>query len=449
MTMRSSWQPRATRPPSLVARPFGIAVCPAGRRGPPLILLVIFHLIFHRISISPSQAADIPIPPALAVPVDGEPFPARLASIAEPWRITFQAGDQRRVLTADELAWWGCYRDAETAGQLVLADGGLLSAEVLAWTGDALRVEGVVCGQQSWPPAAVRGMLLDPPLAPLARDRLLDRIRAARGTEDQLWLNNGDTVTGSLKSWRATEDAEGQRPPAITLTVQGRDLDIPLDNVVAVVLNPALAQRPPSPPAAELGFRDGSLLRVGKVVTGDSATQIALAGGLAWELPTETFREEVTLLRPSGKRVVYLSDLPAVGYKHIPFLEVSWPLQLDHNVLGGRLRSGGRVWGKGLGMHSTARVAYDLGAADRRFQAELALDDQAGQRGSVTFRVLLADAAGQWQRAYESPIVRGGDAPVPITVALGDAQRLVLIVESADQGDVLDHANWLNARLVR
>jgi hypothetical protein len=108
------------------------------------------------------------------------------------------------------------------------------------------------------------------------------------------------------------------------------------------------------------------------------------------------------------------------------------------------------VWTKGLGIHSTSQVAYDLGGRYRRFQAELALDDQAGVRGSVTCRVVFQDAQGQWQRAFESPVVRGSqEKPLPISVDVSGVKRMALIVDFADRGDVLDHANWLNARLIR
>jgi hypothetical protein len=34
-------------------------------------------------------------------------------------------------------------------------------------------------------------------------------------------------------------------------------------------------------------------------------------------------------------------------------------------------------------------------------------------------------------------------------VELKQASRVALLVEYADRGDVLDHANWLNVRLVK
>jgi hypothetical protein len=45
-------------------------------------------------------------------------------------------------------------------------------------------------------------------------------------------------------------------------------------------------------------------------------------------------------------------------------------------------------------------------------------------------------------------VVRGGDAPTHISVELGDATAIALLVDFADRGDERDLANWLNPRLV-
>ena len=393
------------------------------------------------------EAAD---PPRWAVPVDGDPFPARVQAIDKDWQITFQAGGRQRVFAAQDLVGWGDYRDTCTHSQIVLAEGGLLVADVMQLSGESLVAYGDLCGQVTWPLSAVRGVLVDPPLEPLRRDRLLETIRSAHGTEDQLRLDNEDVIAGTLKSWREAPDAAADRPATIALATTGRDLQVPADTVVALILNPALVRlSKPREAVVEMGFRDGSLLRVTKVATAGATTRLTLSGALELELATDVLCRELTLLRPSGNRVAYLSDLPPIGYKHIPLLESPWPLQPDRSAAGGRLRHGGHVFSKGLGMHSTSRVAYDLDGQYRRFQAEVAVDDAAGLRGAVTVRVLFEAVQGQWQRAFESDVVRGGAPPLPIAVDVTGVKRMALIVDFAEGGDVLDHADWLNARLIK
>jgi len=63
--------------------------------------------------------------------------------------------------------------------------------------------------------------------------------------------------------------------------------------------------------------------------------------------------------------------------------------------------------------------------------------------------VLLQRTPNDWTTAYESGIIRGGDAPAPIAVDLHNATRLALLIDFADYGDVCDYANWLHARLTK
>ena len=145
--------------------------------------------------------------------------------------------------------------------------------------------------------------------------------------------------------------------------------------------------------------------------------------------------------------MTYLSDLAVLGYKHIPFLDTSWPYRLDRSVSGGRLRHAGHVWTKGLGMHSSSRLAVETGGQYQELQAELAIDQRAAA-GKCDFSRVRPGAAGNWNMAYESGVVRGGEPLVPMRVDVRSAERLALIVDFADRADQWDHANWLNARLI-
>jgi len=111
-------------------------------------------------------------------------------------------------------------------------------------------------------------------------------------------------------------------------------------------------------------------------------TKLTLPGGAELTAPTES----IVALQPLGGRVAYLSDLKPSGYRHIPFLDLSWPYRTDHSVRGSLLRAGGKLYPKGLGMHSASRITYDLDQPFDRFDTEVALDSETGRRGSVVFR---------------------------------------------------------------
>jgi hypothetical protein len=164
--------------------------------------------------------------------------------------------------------------------------------------------------------------------------------------------------------------------------------------------------------------------------------------------PVSLSLDAIVALQPIGGDTVYLSDLDDAGYRHIPFLSLAWDYARDRNVSGGPLVADGRLHLKGIGLHSAARITYDLDGEYRAFESELAIDDSTGGRGSVTCRVFVDDGSGKWQLKYESPVIRGGGKPIPVEIDLAGIKRLSLLVDFADRGDVLDHVNWLNARLV-
>jgi hypothetical protein len=194
-----------------------------------------------------------------------------------------------------------------------------------------------------------------------------------------------------------------------------------------------------------LGLRDGSRLPVASLSAADQKLQLNLNQKLALSCPLD----RLVAIQPLGGRAVYLSDLKAASFRHLPFLSTAWPYKLDQSVDGGQLRAGGKLWLKGLGMHSASRLTYELDGQFARFQAEAAIDQSTGGKGSVVVKVLTDAGDGKWQAKHTSPVLRGGDSPHWIDVDLSSARRLSLLVEFADRGDEQDPLDWLDARLIR
>ena len=69
----------------------------------------------------------------------------------------------------------------------------------------------------------------------------------------------------------------------------------------------------------------------------------------------QTRGENIVALLPLSGKATYLSDLKPASYKHIPFLQTSWPYHADRSTRASLLRAGGRLYLKGLGMHSASR----------------------------------------------------------------------------------------------
>jgi beta-galactosidase len=77
------------------------------------------------------------------------------------------------------------------------------------------------------------------------------------------------------------------------------------------------------------------------------------------------------------------------------------------------------------------------------FLADLGLDEEVGDRGSVVFEVW-----GDGERLGVSGIVRGPQAAVPIAADLEGVSRMELVVTPGGDGNAFDHADWGSARLV-
>jgi len=372
----------------------------------------------------------------LAVPADGEPFAARLAAVDPQWQVTFQTEKGDRTLPAAGLAWWGHCADLGRGPVVVLADGGLLAADVPAADAQQVAVDSALFGTLKLPRALVSGVVFQPPAERLGRDRLIDRLAQASGQSDRAILTNGDELVGTMESIQ-----EGK----LRFHSGTGPIELQTRRVAAVLCHPALRPSPEKKPdvkglAAFAGFRDGSRLRATELIVSGESLKLTGLGGLSLSGPAK----ELVFFQPLGAQVAYLSDLSPESYRHVPFLSLSWPYRVDRSVSGGMLRSAGRVYLKGLGMHSASRLTYVLAEPYRRFQAELAVDDETEGGGSVGFRVFV-----DGQVKYTSPAVRGGQSPLPVSVDIAGAKRLDLVVDFAERADELDHADWLNARLIR
>ena len=373
----------------------------------------------------------------LAVPALDQPFAATFVGADSAWNLRFLEGEKRRDLAAADLAMWGAFVDPARGAQIVLADGGLLVADNVRIQEEHLQGDSPTFGRLKLPLELLAGIIFRPPHDAAARDKLFDRALDLAGNSDRLLLENGDELAGTIT---------GMADNRLTLQADANSLEVKLDTLRAILFNPTLVDRPSANGLrAVVGFRAGDRLTAVEMLSDGDQTRLKLAGGAELSAPTNS----IAALQVFGGRVEYLSDLKPSSYRHIPYLELDWPYQTDHSVTGAKLRSQSRLYLKGLGMHSPSRITYDLDRPYRRFEALAAIDQQADTRGSVVFRVFVDDGSGEWEPRATTEIVRGGKPPVPISVDLARAKRISLLVDYADRGDELDHADWLNARLVR
>jgi hypothetical protein len=148
---------------------------------------------------------------------------------------------------------------------------------------------------------------------------------------------------------------------------------------------------------------------------------------------------------------IYLSDLPARD------VLAHGGLKIDENYHNDPIRLGDQTFAKGLLLcpeatreggfgHATFDLDGGLGKATR-FKAVVGIEHAvyAYKRGSSAF-IVEVWRNGEWDRVFESPVLRFGQARV-VDVDIVGAQRIRLITTDGGDGINSDHAAWADAKL--
>jgi hypothetical protein len=376
--------------------------------------------------------------PAALLTTDSRFDNAEIIAVDTDANLTIKVSNRAHELVVPmrRLVRWGSFDTAKGGHRARLARGGELVGHSIKIDNREVTLVSDLWDVVTLPRSAVTAVIFDMPGDGASTRALEERIQNAPADNDTLLLSNGDRLTGRLGSFADDK---------LTLKTEEMAFVVERSRAAAVVFGHRATGEPKRGIQTWIGLRDGSRFLADRFTVRDGQATIELATASTVSLKIDA----ITALQPIGGDTVYLSDLNDASYRHIPFLSLAWDYARDRNVTGGPLLADGRLHLKGLGMHSAARITYDLAGEYRAFQAEAGIDDSTGGRGSVTCRVFVDEGAGKWQLKYDSPVIRGGDKPIPVEVELGGVKRLSLLVDFADRGDVLDHINWLDARLVK
>jgi hypothetical protein len=266
-------------------------------------------------------------------------------------------------------------------------------------------------------------------------DGLRRRLASGQRKRDTAFLKNGDVLEGTL----AALD-----PGMIQLgNPGGKEIKIARDKIAALALSTELSRvlRPKGIYGKLVLANGGRLSLLSGEVDGSTLVGKTLFGATI-RLPVK----EIVALDLCGGCAVYLSDLKPQSYEHMPYLGVRWPYTRDASVAGNALCVGGSTYDKGIGMHSQSRLTFDLGGSYRWFEAVLGLDERTGREGSVAIQVLVDGRRIDLPGAAE---LTGVSKPLSVRVPVAGARELTLIVLFGRHGDVQDHVDWADARLIK
>lgn len=388
-----------------------------------------------------SGADDCTLPstsPAVVVyPVDGAPFAGTLQTL-DPQALTVQRDGRELAIELAQLrALAGSAADARPASNswLILSNGDRVPLTPHGMTDDHLLCRwrsGSDRPDWSVPLERVTGAILRP-LSGDVGDSLLRELSFRRFDADVLVLNDRTRVAGELQS---------VTPQGMQLQTPVGPVDVDAERVHGLALNSALVELPAAGGSAVLIELSGGAWLTLEELSIDAAG--VLLGRTDFGATLQASAQDLVRATFFHASVADLTRRSPAAIETVPYVTRSLPPLINRNVRGGFLRLDGREYARGIGMTSGTRMTFDLEEADRRFQALVGLDDEAGAGGSAVFVVEL-----DGRPIFTSDRLTGRDPPVMIgPLDLAGGRRLTLAVEFAEFGNILDLADWCDPVLL-
>ncbi len=372
-----------------------------------------------------------------ALRVDGTMVQGEWAGCPDATSVSIQSAAGMERIAFDDLArvtFTSSTKPPEESILFLLADGGRLYGELV---GDA-------------PEAVVTRTVLGDAV-PIAFDRLA-AIQFVRGKDDLARAE--ELFESALQARLPAQDVLITRGPEETKSLRGRletlnaesgsfafgdkPRSFQMEKVFGIVFATGANKQAVFPVTVELS--DGSVVS-GAIERADAESlKFATSVGSVMEVKVG----EVMNFRVRSPRVVYVSDLTPTVERTEGMLHRPWPVRKDRSVSATPLSMAGRVFNRGLGVHSKTELGYSLGGTYESLVATIGIDDAVRPAGSVVFRVL-----GDGKVLFDSGELTGQDPPRDIRVDTASVNTLTLIVDYGDGLDLSDYADWGGLRLLK
>lgn len=297
-----------------------------------------------------------------------------------------------------------------------------------------LKARSYVLGDLEIPLDLPLALVLKPPSEPAAVNDLIEQILKEKGGAERLWLANGDRQKGTFLGI----DGKSQK---LRFQQENAKLELDRAGIVALILDRDLIDAAaPSEPWLEISLVDGSRISLEKPRY--ESDQFLGRTRFARDLRIPV--SEIARIHARHGKVRYLADEDHAAVRYTPYIGPPRPIARNAAVDRSTLRLADQSYDRGLGMSSRTLLAYRLQPDDERFQALIGVNDDAGPSASVVFRVLVDS-----REVYASPPRTARDEPIAVDVSVQGGKALILTIEFGDRGNVRDHADWVEARVVK
>jgi hypothetical protein len=363
-----------------------------------------------------------------------------LEKIADNWSVSLAGDKPIQAEGADvvSLRRVGQPMPAWPADEhLLFANGDRLSGKPLELRSERLRFQAAIGkgAELTVPLTAVSVIWLALPDGASDRDTVLRPWQNTRRTRDLVLLRNRDQIEGTMSD--IDDQAVRLRGP------DRKEIRLERGKVAVILLSNDLSRSlRPRGVYARLVLSNGGRISLASAKTeGTRLVGKTLFGGQL-TIPLD----QIVALDLYQGRATYLSDLKPKRFDFNPYLGVNWPYQQDRSVVGNPLKVATGVFDKGLGLHSETKITYDLAGAYQWFEATVGLDEATGKLGSAGIQVLVDGKAqnvgGDEDLTFTKP-------PRSLRLKVAGARELTLVVNYGRHGDVQDHVDWVDARLLK
>ena len=367
--------------------------------------------------------------------VDGEVIDGALQLLSLPDGVVVrEVGGAKRHVPARDLVRisttvrpWGRTRNDVT---LRMVDGDTLSGRIVQGDDESVVLDTQGLGRVHVPLDVLERLDTARAFQLAYRESVAWLDRSRRNDTDRILLTNGDVVEGFLTAI----GVEG-------VSIEGSfgETLVPHHVVVAVRLAPGVAVAVHEPHFRVHLRNSGRVTVTGFDWKDDIARARLRHGG---DVTIDAGR--IVRIEVLGGRWEWLSNHRPISFEHTPMLSLDWDYSRDRNVLGRPIRVAGEMFEHGVGVHSRSSLIYDLKGAYREFVTRFGIDDDSGALADVSVLILV-----DGMRRFDQVNVRPGELHGPVRLDVTRANRIELIVDFGDNGDVQDRFNWVEPALIR
>ena len=235
-------------------------------------------------------------------------------------------------------------------------------------------------------------------------------------------------------------DFVGIKSGNLMLRTGGGDVKVAMSGVTGVMFAGVSPARAIPELSARLTFASGS------VVT---------AAEISWQVNDITFKDPAGNERKTtsdqllsveilGGRAVFLTELDTTKDEQTSYLSTKWPTQINQNVLGQPMRVGKQNFARGIGVHTTSVLTYELDGSFENLTLRAGLDDSSMPYGVADLQVVL-DGKTIWEKKG----VKAGEISDVLKLPVKGGRKLELKATQAANLDVQGRVDWVNVALTR